>query len=307
MKFGAAVWINQTTWPELRDACLAAEAAGWDSLWIDDHLLADEGDPSDPKLEGWATLSAAGRHHRPCPARAARGGQHVPRPGPDRQARDDGRPHLERSTRPRPRWRMVRARARRLRARFRWRVRGASRPARGGGRADPAAARRRPRDARGPVLHDARRALYAATGPGPPADPDRRIRSDQDAPDDGSSRRPVERLRPARADRGDQRDPARALRGGRPPVRRHRADRDHRRGRPRVGGRRRSPPGPTSPDDTGSMDAREPTARIAGCRSAGPSRTSLPISMATAGSGSARSSSRSAPRSTSTRSDGSAS
>ncbi len=58
MKFGAAVWINQTTWPELRDACLAAEAAGWDSLWIDDHLLADEGDPTDPKLEGWATLSA---------------------------------------------------------------------------------------------------------------------------------------------------------------------------------------------------------------------------------------------------------
>jgi len=34
------------------------ERAGWDSIWIDDHLLADEGDPADPKLEGWATLSA---------------------------------------------------------------------------------------------------------------------------------------------------------------------------------------------------------------------------------------------------------
>ena len=58
MRFGAAFWINRTTWPDLRDACLAAERSGWDSLWIDDHLLADEGDPVDPKLEGWATLSA---------------------------------------------------------------------------------------------------------------------------------------------------------------------------------------------------------------------------------------------------------
>ena len=58
MRFGAAFWINRTGWPPLRDACLAAERAGWDSLWIDDHLLADEGDPADPKLEGWATLAA---------------------------------------------------------------------------------------------------------------------------------------------------------------------------------------------------------------------------------------------------------
>ena len=58
MKFGAAFWINQTAWPALRDACVAAERAGWDSVWIDDHLLADEGDPTDPKMEGWATLSA---------------------------------------------------------------------------------------------------------------------------------------------------------------------------------------------------------------------------------------------------------
>jgi F420-dependent oxidoreductase-like protein len=58
VRFGAAFWINRTGWPDLRDACLAAERAGWDSIWIDDHLLADEGDPADPKLEGWATLSA---------------------------------------------------------------------------------------------------------------------------------------------------------------------------------------------------------------------------------------------------------
>jgi alkanesulfonate monooxygenase SsuD/methylene tetrahydromethanopterin reductase-like flavin-dependent oxidoreductase (luciferase family) len=58
MRFGAAFWINRTGWPALRDACLVAQGAGWDSLWIDDHLLADEGDPADPKLEGWATLAA---------------------------------------------------------------------------------------------------------------------------------------------------------------------------------------------------------------------------------------------------------
>jgi alkanesulfonate monooxygenase SsuD/methylene tetrahydromethanopterin reductase-like flavin-dependent oxidoreductase (luciferase family) len=58
VRFGAAFWINRTDWPGLRDACLAVERAGWDSLWIDDHLLADEGDPTDAKLEGWTTLAA---------------------------------------------------------------------------------------------------------------------------------------------------------------------------------------------------------------------------------------------------------
>ena len=58
MRFGAAFWVNRTTWAAVRDACLLAERTGWDSVWIDDHLLADEGDWTDPKLEGWATLSA---------------------------------------------------------------------------------------------------------------------------------------------------------------------------------------------------------------------------------------------------------
>jgi F420-dependent oxidoreductase-like protein len=58
MKFGAAFWIQRTDWPRLRDACLAAERAGFDSIWLDDHLLSDEGDWHDPKLEGWATLTA---------------------------------------------------------------------------------------------------------------------------------------------------------------------------------------------------------------------------------------------------------
>jgi F420-dependent oxidoreductase-like protein len=58
VRFGAAYWIQRTDWPALRDACLAAERAGFDSLWLDDHLLADEGDWQDGKLEGWASLGA---------------------------------------------------------------------------------------------------------------------------------------------------------------------------------------------------------------------------------------------------------
>ncbi|HEY0444364.1 MAG TPA: TIGR03560 family F420-dependent LLM class oxidoreductase [Candidatus Limnocylindrales bacterium] len=58
MRLGAAFWIQRTGWPELRDACVAAERAGFDTLWLDDHLLADEGDWHDSKFEGWSTLAA---------------------------------------------------------------------------------------------------------------------------------------------------------------------------------------------------------------------------------------------------------
>jgi len=58
VRFGAAFWIQRAGWPDLRDACLAAEASGFGSLWLDDHLLSDEGDWRDPKLEGWTALAA---------------------------------------------------------------------------------------------------------------------------------------------------------------------------------------------------------------------------------------------------------
>ncbi len=58
MRFGAAFWMQRTGWPDLRDACLAAEAAGFDTIWLDDHLLSDEGAWPDPKLEGWSALAA---------------------------------------------------------------------------------------------------------------------------------------------------------------------------------------------------------------------------------------------------------
>jgi F420-dependent oxidoreductase-like protein len=58
VRFGAAFWIQRTDWPAVRDACLAAERTGFDSLWLDDHLLSDEGDWRAAKLEGWTTLAA---------------------------------------------------------------------------------------------------------------------------------------------------------------------------------------------------------------------------------------------------------
>lgn len=57
MRIGAAFWIQRSDWPSLRDACLVAEAAGFDSIWLDDHLLSDEGDWRSPKLEGWTALA----------------------------------------------------------------------------------------------------------------------------------------------------------------------------------------------------------------------------------------------------------
>jgi F420-dependent oxidoreductase-like protein len=58
MRFGAAFWVQRTGWSELREAVQRAEAAGYDDVWIDDHLLCDEGDWTDGKLEGWTTLAA---------------------------------------------------------------------------------------------------------------------------------------------------------------------------------------------------------------------------------------------------------
>src|SRR3954453_15533580 len=60
MRFGAQLWSQHTTWPEFRDAALAAEAAGWDSVWTWDHLNAIFGPWEQPILEGWTTLAALG-------------------------------------------------------------------------------------------------------------------------------------------------------------------------------------------------------------------------------------------------------
>jgi len=60
MRFGAQLWSQHTGWLEFRDAALAAEANGWDSVWTWDHLLAIFGPWEQPILEGWSTLTAVG-------------------------------------------------------------------------------------------------------------------------------------------------------------------------------------------------------------------------------------------------------
>jgi F420-dependent oxidoreductase-like protein len=60
MRFGLQLWSQQTDWPGFRDAALAAEEAGWDSVWTWDHLLAIFGPWEQPIFEGWSVLSALG-------------------------------------------------------------------------------------------------------------------------------------------------------------------------------------------------------------------------------------------------------
>ncbi len=58
MKLGAQLWSQHASWAEFRDAALAAEAGGWDSVWTWDHLLAIFGPWEQPIFEGWMVLSA---------------------------------------------------------------------------------------------------------------------------------------------------------------------------------------------------------------------------------------------------------
>lgn len=54
------LWSQNTDWATFRDAALAAEEAGWESVWTWDHLLAIFGPWEQPTLEGWSLLAALG-------------------------------------------------------------------------------------------------------------------------------------------------------------------------------------------------------------------------------------------------------
>src|SRR5918993_4124787 len=60
VKFGLQLWSQATGWLEFRDAARAADAAGWDSVWTWDHLLAIFGPWEQPIFEGWSLLSGLG-------------------------------------------------------------------------------------------------------------------------------------------------------------------------------------------------------------------------------------------------------
>ncbi len=57
-RFGLQLWSQQTNWPSFSGAALAADDAGWDSIWTWDHLMAIFGPFEQPIFEGWALLSA---------------------------------------------------------------------------------------------------------------------------------------------------------------------------------------------------------------------------------------------------------
>jgi alkanesulfonate monooxygenase SsuD/methylene tetrahydromethanopterin reductase-like flavin-dependent oxidoreductase (luciferase family) len=59
-RFGLQLWSQQTDWPGFRDAALAAEGAGFDSIWTWDHLMAIFGPWEQPIFEGWSVLAGLG-------------------------------------------------------------------------------------------------------------------------------------------------------------------------------------------------------------------------------------------------------
>src|SRR4051812_9209510 len=58
VQFGLQAWPQATGWPEYQATALAAETAGWDSIWTWDHLNAIFGPWEQPIFEGWTTLAA---------------------------------------------------------------------------------------------------------------------------------------------------------------------------------------------------------------------------------------------------------
>ncbi len=58
IQFGAQLWSQATGWPGFVGAAVAAEEAGWNSVWTWDHLHAIFGPWEQPVLEGWLAMGA---------------------------------------------------------------------------------------------------------------------------------------------------------------------------------------------------------------------------------------------------------
>jgi alkanesulfonate monooxygenase SsuD/methylene tetrahydromethanopterin reductase-like flavin-dependent oxidoreductase (luciferase family) len=74
LRIGALIWPQHTTWPALMEAGARADALGFDDLWVWDHLLPIQGNPSGPIFEPFMTLAgwaAATTHARLGPMVAA--------------------------------------------------------------------------------------------------------------------------------------------------------------------------------------------------------------------------------------------
>jgi alkanesulfonate monooxygenase SsuD/methylene tetrahydromethanopterin reductase-like flavin-dependent oxidoreductase (luciferase family) len=60
VKLGTLLWTQRTDWAGVRDAAVAADQAGFDSIWLSDHLLSSIGDTDGSMFEAWTALSAIG-------------------------------------------------------------------------------------------------------------------------------------------------------------------------------------------------------------------------------------------------------
>jgi alkanesulfonate monooxygenase SsuD/methylene tetrahydromethanopterin reductase-like flavin-dependent oxidoreductase (luciferase family) len=58
IRLGIALWSQATNWAALLEAARLGDRLGYDTLFVDDHLYADAGDPYQTKLEAWTTLAA---------------------------------------------------------------------------------------------------------------------------------------------------------------------------------------------------------------------------------------------------------
>ena len=58
VRFGAQLWSQASDWEGFLAAALAAEGAGWDSVWTWDHFHAIFGPWEQPIFEGWLAMAA---------------------------------------------------------------------------------------------------------------------------------------------------------------------------------------------------------------------------------------------------------
>ena len=188
VKFGLQLWSQQTDWPGFRDAALAAEANGWDSVWTWDHLLAIFGPWEQPIFEGWGALAALGPITERVRLGLMVGANTFRNPGVTtklattldhvsggRAVLGIGAAWFEREHEA-----FGIPSGRSPGERIGWLEESVD--------AHAPAARRRARGPRRADVRHARRALRAATRPGTPADPDRGQRASEDAADGGRVR-----------------------------------------------------------------------------------------------------------------------
>jgi F420-dependent oxidoreductase-like protein len=58
IRFGVQTAPQQISWAELRETWQEVETLGFDTLWVNDHLLPSVGPSGAPNLEGWTMLGA---------------------------------------------------------------------------------------------------------------------------------------------------------------------------------------------------------------------------------------------------------